>query len=499
MFLVLAGVILRLALLVWSRGTMIDDAYITLRCAENLLAGHGLLYNAGERVLCVTGPLYGAIVAGLLLLTGGHGPGYVLGVASIAAFAGSCVLLARLLSPIGRTIAILVVTVFAFLPAFVDNTTSGMETQIFVFGMLLTLWLMSRERIGWVSFVAGLLMLVRPEGVLWALALLAAMYVRGRRVSLRDLAPGLAVLVAWAVLSFAYYGSPIPHTLGCKSGLVVPFSSRAMVVRAWNTFLYLSLLDAGRALRANQLVAWLQAGVGFVMLAFFVAGTRRLIRDRSVALAFPLLYVGYLATYVVARARADFSWYGIPSGLAWVITVSVGLAQLGPLLARLRSWRWMRGVCLGVLAVALLGASLLWWGTDRLRYYRVMRTSYEASAEFVREISEPDATLLVDEVGMIGYTAQRYVWDLDGIVSREFLELRKSKGWWCSVGEIAESLSPDYVVLAKAPARQLQEYYADGSAGAGYVVVREFPRHIVLQRADLAAARQSSTRPAGTR
>jgi hypothetical protein len=46
----------------------IDDSYITFRYARNLLAGLGLVYNSGERVLGTTTPVYTLLMAGLASL-----------------------------------------------------------------------------------------------------------------------------------------------------------------------------------------------------------------------------------------------------------------------------------------------------------------------------------------------------------------------------------------------------------------------------------------------
>ena len=60
--LILAG----LLLLFGRQGA--DDAYITYRYADNLLAGNGLVYNVGERTLSTTTALYALLLAGLGLI-----------------------------------------------------------------------------------------------------------------------------------------------------------------------------------------------------------------------------------------------------------------------------------------------------------------------------------------------------------------------------------------------------------------------------------------------
>ncbi len=55
--------------LAWRRRAIFDDAYISFRYAKNLLAGHGLVFNVGERVEGYTNFLWTVLVAlGSLLL-----------------------------------------------------------------------------------------------------------------------------------------------------------------------------------------------------------------------------------------------------------------------------------------------------------------------------------------------------------------------------------------------------------------------------------------------
>ena len=55
--LVLGAMALALAIRVWMGPNIRDDAYITLRYAENLSGGQGFTFNPGERVLGTTTPL----------------------------------------------------------------------------------------------------------------------------------------------------------------------------------------------------------------------------------------------------------------------------------------------------------------------------------------------------------------------------------------------------------------------------------------------------------
>jgi len=61
-------VMVGLALVIWlgvMREFRLDDSFITFRYAQNLAAGHGLVYNPGDTTLSTTAPLYAILLAGL--------------------------------------------------------------------------------------------------------------------------------------------------------------------------------------------------------------------------------------------------------------------------------------------------------------------------------------------------------------------------------------------------------------------------------------------------
>jgi hypothetical protein len=62
--LALAAVAVRVIFLGFT-GVTIEDALISLRYAENLASGVGLVYNAGERVFGASTPAYVLFLAGL--------------------------------------------------------------------------------------------------------------------------------------------------------------------------------------------------------------------------------------------------------------------------------------------------------------------------------------------------------------------------------------------------------------------------------------------------
>jgi arabinofuranosyltransferase len=152
-----------------------DDSYITFRYAENLAAGHGLTFNAGERPVEGYSNFLWILLCTLFSRLGFSLPiwipfiGLMLGILSIIDL---WVLLARhKLSPV---ILMLVLTLFSASGPIVLYAISGMETPLYILLLInaflcLDFLLTTRRKYLWfmlLSLDCVLLSLCRPEGIL---------------------------------------------------------------------------------------------------------------------------------------------------------------------------------------------------------------------------------------------------------------------------------------------------------------------------------------------
>ena len=332
----------------------------------------------------------------------------------------------------------------------------------------------------------GASVLVRPEGVLLIVSVLLVLAVRKERPRFHHLVPGALVLLAWLVFSLYYYGSPIPNSVKAKSGWIVVESHQSLLSFFAKTFQALSLLEPPAALMGS-LSVYVKIALVLVSLLtalLFVRGTIVFIRKRSVLLSLPVLFLLYLGSYVVGKGRVDFSWYGVPSGFAYIVTVICGLGAVGRRLpSRLRQGRvlWFAGV---LLALALLVSSVLVWRATRAGYYENLRSSYAKAGEFVDRVAAPTDRLLTAEVGMIGYRSRRYVYGLGGIVSPEVIDLYKEHSIWMPLPDILKRFQPEFIVLDGYHLRRIRTQGDTAWVRANYKVVAEFPAHKVLEKVD---------------
>ncbi len=244
----------------------------------------------------------------------------------------------------------------------------------------------------------------------------------------------------------------------------------------------LALLDTPQSIGGDIVASALLKVFILLSAVLFAIGAVSLLRRRKLASALPLLFLGYLAFYMIAKGRLDFSWYGIPSGLAYWATASVGLASIVRRLLPPRHSERLVRVALPLLAAVLVAASLWGWRVTRLSYYRLMRSSYQAAGELIDATTAVDARILVDEAGMVGYAGKRHIMDLDGVVSPEVTAIRRSVGWWCPICDIVRATEPDAIVLSWTHMKRL--FREDGSAwvGANYDTLGTFPGHIALMK-----------------
>ncbi len=158
-------------------GNAVDDAYISFRYLDNLVAGHGLVYNPGERVEGFSNFLWILVLlpfrlAGMDVVRSSQ----VLGIGFGAATIALSVLAARRLFGARACLS----TVFvAFLPAtsgyFAAWSIGGLEGNLYAF-LMLAAWFFhfdeaaNRRRFPIPALLLALLAMTRPEGLFVALA-----------------------------------------------------------------------------------------------------------------------------------------------------------------------------------------------------------------------------------------------------------------------------------------------------------------------------------------
>ncbi|MEN6626962.1 MAG: hypothetical protein ABFD69_12125 [Candidatus Sumerlaeia bacterium] len=321
-----------LVYLIVQRAWLSDDAYITLRTIGNLLAGHGLVYNVGERVQAFTHPLWMILLAIPMALTWEFY--YTTLAVSIALAVASLALLARRIS-VSTGAAILAFWLLALSKSFVEYSTSGLENVLTFF---LLAWFYSvffgdgpaSERVPRLMLIAALGVLNRIDSVLlFAPALGWRLWAERGNYPWRKVAAAALPIAAWELFSIFYYGFALPNTAYAKAFTGFPHGW------LWQQGLFYYL----NCLRLDP-VTLFATGLG---IAYAVARRdRALIAVAAGSLAY-LLYIVHIggdfmsgrffaaplfaAVIVLARAEVP-AWPRVAAGLLALLIGHATLLQL---------------------------------------------------------------------------------------------------------------------------------------------------------------------------
>lgn len=417
---------------------LFDDGYTTFRYAVNLVRGAGLVFNPGERVLGTTSPLFTFMLAGAGRVFGlGHLETIAL-TFNILASVGMLYFTARILSEVGLEVEVkwAYLAVLAFLPSFLANGTSGMETPVVIFLMSLSLWLCIRNRLIAVAIVGVLLFLSRMDAGIWLLGLGIHLLLTKRERILRDLTAPLLVFLAgvsaWLIFAKAYFGSIIPQSIVGKA-----VSHGAFGMPDWQYALqFLSAF-----IPAARFGVWGLALIVVLFILLVPAAIRLSSRYPGLRpmLYFPPLYIGIF----LSTRSPLFSWYVMPPKWAFYLLVTYGIWAVA---------RWGRESFhlpfQPSQVMALIGIIVFALGLNDVRSQLFNRTpnTWQIISEMVDRNVQPDGRVFLEHIGLFGYKTGRFIYDYMGLVTPETTRLKRQYGTgWLTKG--AREFNADVVIL----------------------------------------------------
>ena len=216
-----------------------DDAFITFRYVQNLLAGLGPVYNAGEHVEGYTHFLWF-----ILLSVAGWFGADIVGTSEwlgIASFAGTLLIFLRIAKLENnrsenpkRIFLPLAAVLLALNLDMTEWASGGLETSFYTFLISLAfyLWfyaeLTYNRRLLSVGLVLILTTLTRPDGALFTLTALVLLFFKLRKDKATTkflsrslfllIAPSLIIGIPYLIWKLSYYGDIFPNTYYQKSG-----------------------------------------------------------------------------------------------------------------------------------------------------------------------------------------------------------------------------------------------------------------------------------------
>jgi hypothetical protein len=291
-----------------TQGWIVDDAFIAFRYAENWAAGHGPVFNVGERVEGYTCFLWVALLTAFKVL-------------------GASVVTSARVAGVGLTLATVVLLYvtglrrigprFGWLPAllFVLNHSimtwgfGGLEVPLYLFLVVLGTYLLFVRETPWFLLAFTGAALTRPDGHLFVVLGGAFLFFvfrdRPRKSLFTVLGAAVVPLLAFEAFRLGYYHAALPNTFYVKVGLGTSQLARGLDYLLGASMAYCIFLPAALFLWLQRaaLGAWraylLVLGVGYGGFVVYAGGDPL----PGYRFALPLLVLAWLA---LATLLADW-------------------------------------------------------------------------------------------------------------------------------------------------------------------------------------------------
>jgi hypothetical protein len=446
---------LGLLFLLWLRlhqpSNTVDDAYITFRYARNIAHGVGFVYNPGEHVLGTTTPAYALLLALLSRLSAFYDyPHLALMVNALLDALTFCLLLRLAYRLIGWPwVGLAAAALFALDGRTLDFSTGGMETSFNVMAILLTLVFFFENRRRLAALAAGLVVLIRPDGVTLAAVLFSAWGLAALRRKApwpwKEIVLFSAVVAPWIIFAFLYFGNPIPQSILAKSVLYrVPklMAFRAFLVQLRTVFPFsLPALHDPEPLGRQLLQAVLPA-------TLCVLGLITLLKRHAQAWVLGVYILLFISFFSLGNPLW-LGWYEVPLmplywtlilaaviGLArWLASLSPPQSSEVPQLRKPPTASWGSQVVFSLCAFTLLAVPHLsrlnaipWEKLQRQvfvlnpAFNKRREEDYELLARMLRPSAQHDRLVAIPEIGAFGYVYPGRLFDTSGLISPPVLK-----------------------------------------------------------------------------
>jgi hypothetical protein len=433
-----------------------EDALITVLHSENFVSGLGLThYHPGQPPIHgFTSPLSVLIPLAADLLHAGWGLLFLKLVSALIAI--PTILLAASVAG-HRTFHLNVWLVYllcgylAFEHHQILWGMGGMETQVAVCVLFLTLYTALNQNFTALGISMALCLYARPDFVLFLIPVAAYVLLSKKSAFLKTVAIAVAVYAPWLIFTTLYYGSPVPHTIVAKS-MGYPLWSKYTPLFSnvfWSTtreriydhiFLPLGPAFAGHGgdfltFADHGLISRLCIGITLLgCIAMFF----RFRKFYIIPLGSLLLY----SIYYIYMVQTIFGWYLVPFS---AVNCLLFVLALGVLCEILPPPSWLPAtLCIAYVLPFIAIVPATFKGEKDIQEY-VENPVRKAIGEYIFAHKKPGETVGSESLGYVAYYSRLPVYDFPGLASKQVTDALKLHPG--SLDVVLEAFKPDWILL----------------------------------------------------
>ena len=366
-----------------------DDPFITYRYSKNLASGFGFVYNLHQKTLSTTTPLFTIVLAFVYKIWDNIPQAAILiGSFCIAISGWTYYKLSKIWDvPWVGYVGLLLYPTFPLV-----LTTLGSETPLYIALILLAFLLYSEKKLILTAIVSSLAVLTRPDGILVPILLFSHYWITHKtfhRKAFLSIIIFTIITGSWFIFSWLYFGDPLPVTLSVKQ------SQAKMEIS--QKFAEGFLTIAKPYFRSLYPVAFFLSALGLI---------NAIIKKRSVLMFLSWTFLYFLAYSILGVSR--YFWYYAPLVSGFIVLVGLGFDRLNNRAITPKFFLFI------VLAALFVVQAIDAWELHRRPDNRL--AVYREVGKWIDANTNPNSTIGILEVGIVGYYANRTMIDFAGLI-----------------------------------------------------------------------------------
>jgi hypothetical protein len=402
---------------------LIDEAMVSMRYAKNLAAGHGLVWNPGERVEGFTNPLWVVYMSLFHLLPIPQSKvSLAIQISSVLILLVNLVVVKKIAKLVTRSELLSLLSVF--LTAFffslnnwaLQGTEIGLLTLLISLAVWLAIQILRTGVFNWkIYFVLGLSTLVRIDVAIIFLLMIGFLVIADSHNRRKHFLIGggtlLILLLGGTIFRLAYYGEWFPNAYYLNIASTSSFArirrGVGMVIQfIWTTgWLFFAILLINLLIRSGTRVKLLSMlFLTQVLVSIYVGGDaweHRGGANRFIVVVMPLFFILFVYTVDILRGMfvqalpKSSSMFDIASQLGLVVFIFISLFSFNTIITNDALAKWL-----------LQKRPIFVKETENLTHIALK----------VRQITTQEAEVAVLSAGVIPYFSDRHSIDLLGKV-----------------------------------------------------------------------------------
>lgn len=383
-----------------------DDQFILFRYIDNIAAGRGFVFNAGEYVLGSTTPLFTLIAALLKFAFPFVTTPTLVACLNMALLSGASVYFVRVAARfLPQNFALLAAAIFALNLS--KTIPEGMETPLFILTAFGFLYYLFERRFEVSAVFLALAVLTRPDaGLIAVVAGLYWLHEAGFKKALRLTVISIACALPWLIFATMYFGSFVPQSLVTKlhsSDIYDLPALQATKIQA----AHISRIFWGKLFDPENVP--LQTAVNLLpVLGLAALGAWRAFSRATWPLfAIPLLY---FASFSFSNPII-FPWYLSEMEPFWILASCIGAAYV----AQRVKWRPMQWIVLAL----LIAGPVYGWAVSVVTKDKGTKGAAFEIGQYIRDRAQPGDSVGLADIGIVGYVSGTRIEDFIGLINSE--------------------------------------------------------------------------------